>query len=237
MEVQCRRERLLHCKSKQQKLRIQQRNQQAVRQLHVRLGFLSMSCGRQQHLLDRRICQLRDDMCRRSEVLTRDAEETDDWQDVRSKSAPISFGLEDYGDAVVEPVVRSACQYGAVGCSSFPCLRPASYTNIGFDVRTDGPRASPRYIESTAAAAAAAAARGGTDLLRDVEARSVRRPLRTSCDQTVGKERSLKKIIAEMKVRSVRDQPPDWCVNYGRPTPRRKLLTAARPPSSDYAGV
>ena len=120
------------------------------------------------------------------------------------------------------------CRFGSGHvCASFPCKLPASYTNIGFDIKDEESKPAKTFIVATYTSK-----EDRERLLMDVEANSVRRPLRTSRDQTVQKERSLKKIIAEMKVRSEREQPQDWCINYGKPTSKRKLNWAARPPSS-----
>ena len=126
------------------------------------------------------------------------------------------------------------CRYGPLTrCRHFPCVSPSSYTSLGYEV--DRARPSKDIVSTASLVSAAHRER----LLADLESSSVRRPLRSSMDQCVQKEQSLKKIIAEMKVRSEAGRPPDWCINYGTPTPHRKLFKVARPSagSEDLAGL
>ena len=112
-------------------------------------------------------------------------------------------------------------------CDRFPCEASRSYNSIGFDIEHNGER-PVRFKTATVLYA-----RARESLILDLESSSVRRPLKTSNDQTSRKILSLKQIIEQMKVKSERNRPQDWCVNYGKPISMRKLLKVARPTSRD----
>ena len=168
----------------------------------------------------------------------------------RSKSVPGDLGMTSqatprssriHGDTVSwrrGPRKREfpACRYSSpTRCRHFPCVTPSTYTAFGFEV--DRVNASgPRDIVNTANLVSAA---HRERLIAELENSSVRRPKRSSMDQCVQKQQSLKKIIAEMKMKSIAGRPPDWCTNYGTPTPHRKLFKVARPSagSEDLAGL
>ena len=168
--------------------------------------------------------------------------------DPRSKSAPpevlsrSTSGLPRVTSAKSfhvrwRPVVEKSkpkCRFDTWGnnCGNFPCHSLDNYTPIGFDVQPNGHKSAvfktglQRY------------ARARESLILDLESTSVRRPLRTSNDQTARKIVSLKKIIEEMKVKSDENRPKDWCTNYGKPISKRKLLKVARPNSIDvFQGI
>ena len=122
----------------------------------------------------------------------------------------------------------SPCRFGTVrgNCNHFPCSVPNRYTSIGFPLAPINPETddSPRITS-----AQRSSLNGRERLLHEVEALSVRRPLMSAADQTNHKEKTLKKIIDDMKVRKTVCAPDDWTVNYGKPVPFRKLMRPARP--------
>ena len=112
-----------------------------------------------------------------------------------------------------------------LNCDHFPCNKDVTYTRIGFDIRGQGKGCN------TFATVKQVFAKSREGLIMDLESQSVRRPMKTSMDQTSRKIASLRTIFVEMKKRSKENRPKDWCVNYGKPISKRKLLKVARPSS------
>ena len=160
------------------------------------------------------------------------------------KTRPSSFyKLKKQSQQQADTEVTS-CKYSQsdLSCRHFPCCSPRdiSTTRVPSGVkgrRNSAPPASSA-VTMTAGVVPGAWVHPHDRLIHNLEMTSVRRPQRTSLLQTLQKEKSLKKILRDSKMRSARDYPADWCVNYGKPTSKRKLYTAARPTSmEDFKGI
>ena len=254
------RERKLRQKLRAQQVQVREKNKAERRLLSRRLTQLELSSRRAGDLLDHQLNVIQRQF-RQQRVINEDnaafesrlADTGNDEQDVYDaikaarrpnplvKSAssislprkPSSLALLDnrrpeqvcWKPALEKPKPR--CRFGAWGnrCANFPCDPFESYNNIGFDLEQNG--SAPVSFKT----GTVLYARARESLILDLESSSVRRPLKTSNDQTSRKIVSLKQIIEQMKVKSEKNRPKDWCINYGKPISMRKLLKVARPTS------
>lgn len=256
MESTTREHRLL-LKLRKQSIRVREKNHAETRLLGHRVHQLNSNCHRVQAFIDKEIKDIKDEIWRQEGVAEFNATPDDNEDDIelisldipveksfqmkrnRVKSAPIlrstgemmfpRFGSDwrSY-QADTKNEASHLCSYSGVSsvCFGFPCKLPKQYTNIGFDIRTDK---QGRSNFSTANQVFAKAREG---LVMELEMSSVRRPQVTSRDQTKNKISALRTIIQEMKVKSDKNKPKDWCTNYGKPISKRKLLKVARPASA-----
>ena len=107
-----------------------------------------------------------------------------------------------------------------IKCVHFPCIRPATYHQFGYPSEIDG---------SATTRVKAMSANSKKRLQNAVEQTSLRRPLRSNVINKLDiRVNSLKKFVAHMRVKNEQTKPGEWRLNYGRPTPLRKVLKAAR---------
>ena len=247
----------LRIKLQKQAVRVRDKNRAEKRLLQRRFRQLSAGSQRSEALIDREIRRIKDDIWRQEgleEFLAGNVEtasvpcranaESFEEKRKRAQSAPVYRSHQNgysqlpevkecFTTASTTPLPYS-CQFEARrhNCNHFPCNKQVHYTKLGFDIKSkDG-----HCNSFTTAQQMFAKSREG--FIMDLESHSIRRPQRTSMDQTNHKISALRTIIVEMKQKSEANRPQDWCINYGKPISKRKLLKVARPSSrSDILGL
>ena len=94
------------------------------------------------------------------------------------------------------------------------------YNSLGFDI--DHNRAN-RFKTANQLST-----RARQRLIKHLENESVRRPLRSSVEQTANREKALKTFIWQMKTRTESGRPKDWATNYGAPLSKRKVFSVTK---------
>ena len=114
------------------------------------------------------------------------------------------------------------CKYDTVTnkCQNYPCNIPMAYNSLGFDI--DHNRAN-RFKTANQLST-----RARQRLIKHLENESVRRPLRSSVEQTANREKALKTFIWQMKTRTESGRPKDWATNYGAPLSKRKVFSGTK---------
>ena len=110
-------------------------------------------------------------------------------------------------------------------CYSFPCYIPTTYNSLGFDINLNRHNSLDRFITSSQTSADVR-----DKLLAALEEDSVRRPLKCDLNRISERERGLKRVIEDMRLRNIARKPVDYSVHYGAPISRRRLTKV--PPSS-----
>jgi hypothetical protein len=104
-------------------------------------------------------------------------------------------------------------------CQHFPCLLPSSYNHVGYESDTEKITTRPVSMSATTQ----------RRMFRALEAKSSRRPQRSTLhNKSKLREDGLHKLVNHMRWKNELTKPPEWVLNYGKPTPLRKILKPAR---------
>ena len=142
-------------------------------------------------------------------------------RDMRSKSAPPVCSWKGFLGQTVDKKHQHICRFNIKNgnCTHFPCKLPNEYNGLGFAINQNRDEAQDRFKTSNQLSSKAR-----ERLIQHLENESVRRPLKSSADQTSKREKALRMFVAEMRLRSEAGRPKDWVTNYGTPVSRRKLF-------------
>lgn len=142
-------------------------------------------------------------------------------REMRSKSAPPACSWKSFLGKMADTKDQHRCRFinSNRSCAHFPCRLPHEYNGLGFAINPHGKEAPDRFQTSNQLSSKAR-----ERLIQHLENESVRRPLKSSVDQTSKREKALRMFVAEMRLRSESGRPKDWVTNYGTPVSRRKLF-------------
>lgn len=193
-------------------IRVKKQNNVAVRQMENHILFMQNKCQSQTAKLEQSMSNLRrqlDEMSQEKEQTGAERARqqiTSQYIMRRYSVTPDSSKHRHHGNVCVASHSNHPCVH-------FPCIAPTSYHTIGFRIDPDNTAWVPWKQLRHNLSDSALAAMQKSDVLN----RGVSR-------LTVQKRAELLKLEMESRrKRSERDKPPSWQVNYGKPTPYKRL--------------